>query len=121
MAHQEPEISGACAEPEPSQELREALILLRERSDNNEFRALVDDVLTGRRGLLDASGAAAFSDVVFSGIAREFAGLSDDDRQRLAGQATQHQPQGPAAETGDCGLPCATCTSLCALRGESGV
>jgi hypothetical protein len=111
MADQEPITDGGCAEPELSQELRDALALLSEHSDNLEFRTLVDDVLAGQRGLLDASGTAAFSDVVFASIAEEFARLTDEDKRRLAGQA-----QAPSSddEVGSCGLPCASCSGICA-------
>ena len=114
MADQEPSMDGGYADPEPSPELRDALTLLREHSDNEDFRALIDDVLAGRCSLIDASATEAFSNVVFAGIAQEFAQLSDDEKQRLATQAAQK----PAAAAGACGLPCATCTSLCALRAD---
>jgi hypothetical protein len=116
MANQKAEMDGGCADPEPSPELRDALLLLREHSNNDEFRTLIDDVLAGRCGLLDASGTAAFSDVVFARIAQEFAQLSDTDKQRLATQVGQEQTQESTARTESCGLPCSTCTSLCALR-----
>jgi hypothetical protein len=116
MADQEPSMDGGYADPEPSPELRDALTLLREHSDNEDFRALVDDVLAGRCSLIDASATEAFSNVVFAGIAQEFAQLSDDEKQRLATQTAQEQAHEPAAAAGTCGLPCATCTSLCALR-----
>jgi hypothetical protein len=119
MADQKAEMDGGCAGPEPSPELHDALVLLREHSNNDEFRTLIDDVLAGRCSLLHASGTAAFSDVVFAGIAQELAQLSDADKQRLATQAGQEQTQEPAARTGSCGVPCSTCTTLCAVRAHS--
>ncbi|MDQ4103096.1 MAG: hypothetical protein M3186_05105 [Actinomycetota bacterium] len=98
-----------CGEPELSQELREALTLLREHSDDNDFRTLVDDVLAGRSSLFEASGTAAFSNVVFASIAQEFAALTEDEKRRLAAPA---ESSGTAATS--CGLPCAGCTSVCA-------
>ena len=59
MADHEHMTGVACRDPELSQELREALALLRDRSNNDEFCALVDDVLAGRCSLLEASGTAA--------------------------------------------------------------
>ncbi|MGH3695011.1 MAG: hypothetical protein ACRDRX_13670 [Pseudonocardiaceae bacterium] len=111
MADHEPMTEGGCPEPEPSQELRDALTLLSEHSDNPDFRTLIDDVLAGRRSLIDASATAAFSDVVFAGLTEEFARLTDEDKQRLAGQAQTPPPEG---ETGSCGLPCASCSGICA-------
>jgi hypothetical protein len=111
MADQEPITDGRFAEPELSQELRDALTLLSEHSDNPDFRALVDDVLAGQRSLLDASGTAAFSNVIFASIAEEFAQLTEADKQHLAGQAQAPPPEGPV---GSCGLSCASCSGICA-------
>lgn len=111
MADQEPMIDGGCAEPELPQEVREALALLSEHSDNTDFRALIDDVLAGQRGLLEASDTAAFSDVIFASIAEEFAGLTNEDKQRFAGQAQTPSPEG---DVGSCGVPCSSCTRICA-------
>jgi hypothetical protein len=111
MADQEPMTDGGCAEPELSQELRDALALLSEHSDNSDFRALIDDVLAGQRSLLEASGTAAFSNVIFASIAEEFAQLTEEDKQRLAGQTQAPAPEG---QVGSCGLPCASCSGICA-------
>lgn len=124
MADQEPVTDGGCGDPELSRELRDALALLREHSDNDDFRTLIDDVLAGRCSLLEASGTAAFSAVVFAGIAQEFEHLSDDEKQRLAAQGRSSQTRPPRAQppegaTGSCGMPCATCSNLCsALRSQ---
>lgn len=116
MVDHEPAVDGGCGqEPPPSQELRDALTLLREHSDDDEFRTLIDDVLAGRRSLLDASGTAAFSNVVFAGIAQKFGQLTDEEKQHLTTQAEPVEP--PEDGTGSCGLPCATCTSLCRFAG----
>jgi hypothetical protein len=113
MADQEPMMDGGCGDPALTQELRDALTLLREHSDDNDFRSLVDDVLTGRRSLVEASGTAAFSNVVFASIAREFDQLSAEEKARLATQAESSE-----RETGSCGLPCSSCAGACALRGS---
>jgi hypothetical protein len=118
MADHEPTMGGGCPDPELSQELREALTLLSEHSDNDAFRTLVDDVLAGRCSLMEASGTAAFSNVVFAGIAQEFDHLTDDEKQRLATQSQSSQAEPVGAAVGSCGAPCASCTSVCAaLRG----
>ena len=117
MADHEPMMDGGCAEPELSQQLRDALTLLSQHSDDDQFRTLIDDVLAGRCSLIDASSSAAFSNVVFAGIAQEFERLTDDDKQRLVGQA---HTDSSGAEVGSCGAPCASCTSICAaLRSGS--
>ncbi|PZS17058.1 MAG: hypothetical protein DLM60_14125 [Pseudonocardiales bacterium] len=67
--------------------LRDALTLLREHSDDSDFRLLVDDVLAGRCSLVEASGTAAFSNVVFASIAQEFDQLTAEEKERLAAQA----------------------------------
>ncbi|MGH3767660.1 MAG: hypothetical protein ACRDTX_21365 [Pseudonocardiaceae bacterium] len=119
MADHEPTMDGGCPEPELTQELRDALTLLHDHSDSDEFRTLIDDVLGGRCSLTEASSTAAFGDVVFAGIAQEFARLTDDDKQRLATQAQSPPAHSPQAAVGSCGAPCATCTSLCALAGPA--
>ena len=111
MADQKPMTDSGCAEPQLSQELQAALTLLSEHSDNQDFRALIDDVLAGQRSLIEASGTTAFSDVVFASIAEEFARLTDEDKRRLTSQA---QAPSPGDEVGSCGLPCAGCTKMCA-------
>ncbi|MGQ0716672.1 MAG: hypothetical protein ACT4NP_05015 [Pseudonocardiales bacterium] len=108
MTEHEPMMDVACSEPELSGELRDALALLRDRSDNDEFRTLVDDVLAGRCSLVEASGTAAFSDVVFARIAQEFGEMTEDEKRDLTGQA---ESSGAATS---CGIPCAGCTSICA-------
>src|SRR5918997_4226130 len=87
MADHKPTTDVACSDPELSEELRDALVLLRDRSDNDNFRALVDDLLVGRCSLLEASGTAAFSDVVFARIAQEFNELTEDEKRNLVGQS----------------------------------
>jgi hypothetical protein len=84
----------ACSDPELSQELREALTLLRDGSDNDEFRGLVDDVLAGRCGLFEASGAAAFRETVF--------GMTGDEQQ----VATYCESHSGAAPCGSGGCVC---------------
>ncbi|MGB8995323.1 MAG: hypothetical protein WCC65_08445 [Pseudonocardiaceae bacterium] len=114
MADHEPTGGGGCGEPALSHELRDALTLLRDHSDNDDFRTLIDDVLAGRCSLGEASETAAFSNVVFASIAQEFDQLTDEEKERLATQGGA-----PQEASGSCGLPCASCAGACALRGSS--
>jgi hypothetical protein len=113
MADHEPLAGGGCEDPALSQELRDALTLLRDHSDNGDFRTLIDDVLAGRCSLGEASETAAFSNVVFASIAQEFDQLTEEEKGRLAARAGSPHD---AAES--CGLPCAGCAGVCALRGS---
>lgn len=113
-------MDGGCAEPELTPELRDALTLLRQHSDDDEFSTLIDDVLAGRCSLMDASGSAAFSNVVFAGIAHEYAQITDEEKRRLFEQAQIESAEAPGGERGSCGALCATCTGICtALRNGS--
>ncbi|MGH3981156.1 MAG: hypothetical protein ACRDST_00350 [Pseudonocardiaceae bacterium] len=116
MADHEPTTDVACSDPELSEELRDALVLLRDRSDNDNFRALVDDLLAGRCSLLEASGTAAFSDVVFARIAQEFNELTEDEKRNLTGQA---EPSGSSCAAASCGIPCAGCPGICTASSDS--
>jgi hypothetical protein len=116
MADHEPMTDVGCGDPGLSQELRDALTLLRDHSDNDDFRTLMDDVLAGRCGLVEASSTAAFSDVVFASIAQEFGHLTEDEKRGLTAQA-----ESPDAAAASCGSPCAGCSGVCAaLRGYPG-
>ena len=129
MADHEPMMDVACGDPELSEELRDALALLRDRSDNDDFRTLVDDVLAGRCSLFEASGTAAFNDVVFARIAQEFDELTEDERPRdekpkdekpkdeKRSRTGQARSSGSAAAS--CGIPCAGCPGICAALGTS--
>lgn len=100
MAEHEPLTDVACGDPELSEELRDALLLLRDRSEDEEFRTLVDEVLAGRCSLLDASATRAFGEMVFARISQEI--------QTHCGEE--------GTQTASCG-PCAGCTSICAISG----
>ena len=110
MTDHEPMTDVACSDPELSAELRDALALLRDRSDNEDFRTLADDVLAGRCSLLEASATAAFSDVVFARIAQEFGEMTEDEKRSLTGHTES------SGETASCGIPCAGCPGICATR-----
>lgn len=47
MSDHESMTDVGCTDPELSQELRDALTILRDHSDNDDFRTLADDVLAG--------------------------------------------------------------------------
>jgi hypothetical protein len=116
MTDHEPMTDVGCKDPELSQELRDALTTLRDHSDNDDFRALADDVLAGRCGLVEASGTAAFGNVVFASIAQEFANRAAGERRGLT---AENEPAGDI--TGACGNLCAGCPGVCAvLRGHPG-
>lgn len=128
MADHEPMTDVACGVPELSAELRDALALLRDRSEDAEFRTLVDDVLAGRCSLLDASGTKAFGEMVFAPMAREFderlGQMTEDERRALAAQhrsdsATRcaelhRRGAGPTQ-----GAPCVGCPGICAASGTN--
>lgn len=109
-------MDGGCAEPELTAELRDALTLLRQHSDDDEFCTLIDDVLAGRCSLMEASGSAAFSNVVFASIAQEYAQMSEEDKRRLFDQARAESAEEPGVQRGSCGALCATCTGICTAQ-----
>ncbi|MQA85807.1 MAG: hypothetical protein GEV03_14600 [Streptosporangiales bacterium] len=61
---EEPMIDIARGDPVRSRQLRAALKTLRDRSNDREFRRLVDDVLAGRRALRDVARTQTFDRVV---------------------------------------------------------
>jgi hypothetical protein len=134
MAHQEHPTDVACGDPAMTPELHDALTLLRDRSDDSEFRALVDEVLSGQCSLYDAAGTPAFAEAVFGRVVQEFnerfAGMTEAEKQAIAAEggmdsaalcADLHrhsQTEGAeTGETGPCGSPCSTCTALCGKAG----
>jgi hypothetical protein len=85
----EPLLDAAGGDPALSLHLRNSLRVLRARSDDREFRRLVDDVLAGRRSLRDAGRSPAFTRVLDTGVAdfgRHYDQLSEDDRVGLAAE-----------------------------------
>ena len=81
--------------------LRAQLGVLREATSDPEFRALVDDVLAGRRGLRDAVRAPAF-DAAITPRVEQFGTWwdekSEDERRELAeqGRAAVEDDRGSA-------------------------
>ena len=115
MAHQEHPTDVACGDPAMTPELHDALTLLRDRSDDGEFRALVDEVLYGQCSLYDAAGTPAFAEAVFGRVVQEFndrfAGMTEAEKQAIVADGAE------TGETGPCGSPCSTCTALCGKAG----
>jgi hypothetical protein len=129
MADHEPMTDVACGEPALSDELRAALALLRDRSMDDEFRTLVDDVLGGRLSLFDASGSAAFGQAVFAPMAQElgerFANMTAEERRAVAAEddvvpggscsGSHHEAAGCGDEAKE--NACAGCPGICAALG----
>lgn len=57
----EPILDIARGDKAISEHLRRSLALLRERSDNEDFRRLADDILAGRAHLRDVFTSPAFA------------------------------------------------------------
>jgi hypothetical protein len=75
--------------PALARHLRTSLEALRDRSDNDDFRHLVNDVLSGRANLRDVYFTPAFAAGIDPG-AQQFAGLWDElsreEQEELAEQ-----------------------------------
>lgn len=135
MDNQEPTTEHACSsDPAMTPELRDALTLLRERSDDDAFCTLVDDVLAGRCSLYEAASSPAFGEAVFGRVVQEFnerlEGMTDEEKQAIVagGEADSaalcadlHRRSLEEGEhdgaVGPCGSPCSTCTALCSAAG----
>jgi hypothetical protein len=83
----EPTLDVAHGNKALSRHLTTSLELLRDRSDNDDFHRVVDDVLHGRASLRDVYNTPAFAAGIEPGV-REFAErwdeLSQEERDRLA-------------------------------------
>lgn len=82
----------AQGDPALSRHLRNSLELLRDRTDDQDFRRLADDVLAGRRGLRDVASAPAFARVLNPEVerfAQRYEELSDAEREALARQGEE--------------------------------
>ncbi|HEY0700929.1 MAG TPA: hypothetical protein VGD43_24360 [Micromonospora sp.] len=91
-ADEPPMLDVAQGDPALSRHLRNSLQLLRDRSDDEDFRRLADDVLAGRRGLRDVATAPEFSRVLNPQVERfaeRWEELSDAERAALAAQGEQ--------------------------------
>lgn len=89
---EEPALDVTHGDAALSRQLRESLRVLQERSDNQHFRRLVDDVLSGQVSLREVFHTDAFAAGVDEGVrqfARYWERLSDDERAELAEQGRQ--------------------------------
>lgn len=90
--HDEPTLDVAHGDPALARHLREILETLRRRSDNDDFRRVVDDVLAGRASLRDVYSSAAFAAGLDSGVrqfARRYDELSEQEREELAAEGAR--------------------------------
>lgn len=86
---QEPMIDVAGGDPALSRHLRNCLKVLRDRTDNPEFRELADDIMAGRRSLREAVTSPAFAQALNPQVeqfAQRYEQLSADERERLAAE-----------------------------------
>src|SRR6266536_580768 len=89
---QEPTLDIAHGDPALTRHLRRSLEILRDRSDNDDFRRLADDVLTGRASLRDVYTTPAFAAGINHGVqqfARRFEELTPEERAELTEQGRQ--------------------------------
>jgi hypothetical protein len=87
---QEPLLDIARGDAARSRQLRSSLRVLRERTDNPQFRKLLDDVLAGRTGLRDAARTPLFDQVVSPGVQQTVERLREmpeEEKQRRAAEA----------------------------------
>lgn len=92
MSRPEPEplLDIARGDAARSRQLRSSLNVLRERTDNPQFRKLLDDVLAGRTGLRDAARTPLFAQVVTPHVQQAVERLREmpeEEKQRRAAQA----------------------------------
>jgi hypothetical protein len=85
----EPAIDLAGGDLGVSRHLRGVLQKLSDRSEDREFKNLVDEVLSGRRGLRDVASSPIFArelDPLVTAGAEKFAELSEEQRGDLAAE-----------------------------------
>lgn len=88
----EPTLAVAHGDRALARHLRISLETLRDRSDNDDFRRLVDDVLHGRANLRDVYFTPAFAAGINPGVERfaeRWDQLSHDEQEQLAEQGRQ--------------------------------
>jgi hypothetical protein len=85
----QPTMAVAHGDPALARHLRQSLELLRDRSDNQDFRRAVDDVLHGRADLRDVCITPAFTAGINPRVeefARRYDELSPEQRREMAEQ-----------------------------------
>jgi hypothetical protein len=89
---EEPTLDVAHGDPALARHLRGCLEMLRDRTDNDEYRRLADEVLAGRASLRDVYFTPAFSAGIDHGVeqfARRYDELSPEERAEMAEQGRQ--------------------------------
>lgn len=84
-------------DPAISDHLRQSLRILQDRSEDDDFKRLVDDVLSGRTSLRDVYDSQTFATALDDGVRefrRRWESLTDEERTELAAQHSR--------ETGPC-------------------
>jgi hypothetical protein len=88
----EPMLDVARGDQARSKFLRASLVKLRDTSGDEQFRSMVDDILSGRRSLREAASSEVFNrgiaDKVDEGV-RQYEALSDEEKEALAAQGEQ--------------------------------
>jgi hypothetical protein len=108
----DPMLDVARGDKARSQFLRASLVKLRDASGDEQFRTLVDEVLTGRRSLREAAASEVFGRGIADKLdegARRYQALSDEEKESLAAQGEQRfaelrariERPGPAADGDD--------------------
>lgn len=70
-----------------SKHLKNSLNLLRKKTDDPEFKSMVDDIIAGRKSLRDTVGSPVFSRVLDPLVGRaveHYRSLSEQERDELA-------------------------------------
>jgi hypothetical protein len=88
----EPTMQVAHGDPALARHLRTSLETLRDRSDNDDFRRLANDILNGRADLRDVYFTPAFAAGINLGaeqFAQRWDELSREEQEQLAEQGRQ--------------------------------
>lgn len=94
--NREPMLDVAAGDPVLSRHLRNCLTVLRDRTDNPEFRELADDILAGRRSLREAAGSPVFAQALNPQVeqfAQRYEQLGAIEREGLAAEGEQQFAQ----------------------------
>lgn len=87
---QEPLLDIARGDAARSRQLRSSLRVLRDRTENPEFRKLLDEVLAGRKGMREVARTSLFDQVVTPRVQQAVERLREmpeEEKQRRAAQA----------------------------------
>ncbi|MHA6803486.1 hypothetical protein [Salinifilum ghardaiensis] len=84
---QEPMMDVARGDVGLSRHLRNSLRTIRDKTDDEEFKKLADDIIAGKRSLREASRSDVFSRVLNPQVEKasaEIESMSDEEREELA-------------------------------------